>query len=176
MNIKSLTLKNKLVDERTGENYWNITIPSFTYKAELGIKALHYVTVDQAMRPDLVSILYFGTAEFVDAICYVNNIFNPFSLSEGDVLVIPVLEDIKTVYKRPSPATRVNSTIEPYINTQVQSAKDQARIDRLIQKAKTKKSGVNTPLPPNMLQQGQEAKVYEDGQIKFGQNLNTRKG
>ncbi len=176
MNIKSLTLKNRLVDEKTGENYWNITVPSFTYRAELGIKAIHYVTVDQAMRPDLISILYFGTAENLDAICYTNNIYNPFSMEEGDVLVIPVLDDPKMVYKRPSPLTRVDATIEPYINTQVQSVKDQARVNRLIQKAKTKKSGVPTPLPPNMLQQGQQAKVYEDGQIKLGQNLNTRKG
>jgi hypothetical protein len=97
-------------------------------------------------------------------------------LEEGQVLVIPVLKDEKLVYKRPSPVTRVDSTIEPYINTQVQSAKDQSRVDRLIQKAKTKKAGVNSPLPPNMLQQGQQAKVYEDGKIKLGQNLNTRKG
>ena len=176
MNIKSLTLKNKLVDERTGENYWNISLPSFTYRAELGIKALHYVTVDQAMRIDLISELYYGTQEYVDAICYTNNIFNPFSLEEGMVLVIPVLKDEKLVYKRPSPVTRVDSTIQPYINTQVQSAKDQSRVDRLIQKAKTKKAGVAAPLPPNMLQQGQKAKVYEDGKIKLGQNLNTRKG
>ena len=80
------------------------------------------------------------------------------------------------VYKRPTPVTRVNSTIAPYINTQVQSAKDQSRVDRLIQKAKTKKAGVAAPLPPNMLQQGQKAKVFEDGRIKLGQNLNTRKG
>ena len=97
-------------------------------------------------------------------------------MEEGDVLVIPVLDDPKMVYKRPSPLTRVDATIEPYINTQVQSVKDQARLNRMIQKAKTKKDGVDTPLPPNMLQQGQKAKVYEDGQIKLGQNLNTRKG
>ena len=176
MNIKSLELKNKLVDDKTGENYWNITLPSFKYKADLGIKAVHYVTVDQAMRPDLVSILYYGTANYLDAICYTNNLFNPFALEEGDVLVIPVLKNEKLVYKRPSPITRVDATIQPYINTQVQSAKDQSRVERIIQKAKTKSAGVTTPLPPNMLQQGQKAKVFEDGQIKLGQNLNTRKG
>jgi hypothetical protein len=176
MDIKSLTLKNKLVDEHDGENYWNLSAVSFKYDANLGIKAIHYVTQDQVGRPDLVSILYFGTAEFTDAICIINNIFNPFSLEEGDVLAIPVLSSPDKVYARPKPLTRIDSTIEPYIDTAAQSQQDQNRIDRLIQKAKTKKNGVQTPLPPNMLQQGQKAKVFEGQNIKLGQNLNTRKG
>ena len=175
MDIKSLTLKNKLIDEETGENYWDLSAPSFKYIADLGIKALHYVTQDQAGRPDLISNLYFGTGEFIDAICIINNIFNPFSIEEGDVLAIPVLSDPKLVYSRPKPATRINSTIAAYIDTSVQSEKDQSRVQRLIKKAESKKNGVTTPLPPNMLQQGQKAKVHEDGNIKLGQNLNTRK-
>jgi hypothetical protein len=175
MNIKSLTLKNKIIDDRDGQNYWNLSAVSFRYDAELGIKAIHYVTQDQVCRPDLISILYFGTAEFTDAICGINNIFNPFSLQEGDVLAIPILSQPDKVYSRPDPATRINSTIEPYIDTSVQSQQDQNRIDRLIQKAKTKKNGVQTPLPPNMLQQGQKAKVFEDNKVKLGQNLPTRK-
>ena len=50
MNIKSLTLKNRLTDETTGQQYYDLTAPSFRYKRELGVKALHYVTVDQAGR------------------------------------------------------------------------------------------------------------------------------
>ena len=175
MNIKSLTLKNKIIDDHDGQNYWNLSAVSFRYDAELGIQAIHYITQDQVGRPDLISILYFGTAEFTDAICVINNIFNPFSLQEGDVLAIPVLSQPDKVYSRPNPATRINSTIEPYIDTSVQSQQDQNRIDRLIQKAKTKKNGVQTPLPPNMLQQGQKAKVFEDNKVKLGQNLPTRK-
>jgi|TARA_R100000501_G_C2593444_1_gene92691 hypothetical protein len=176
MDIKSLTLKNKLVDDYDGESYWDLSAVSFKYDAVLGVKAIHYVTQDQVGRPDLISILYFGTAENVDAICVINNIFNPFSLQEGDVLAIPILSSPDKVYSRPKPITRVSSTIKPYIDTAVQSKADQNRIDRLIQKAKTKKNGVQTPLPPNVLQQGQKAKVFEDKMIKLGQNLNTRKG
>ena len=43
-----------------------------------------------------------------------------------------------------------------------------------MQKAKTKKTGVKSPIPPNMLQQGQSAKVYEGGKIKLGANLPSR--
>jgi hypothetical protein len=175
MNIRSLTLKNQLIDEETGQNYWDLSAPSFNYKAALGLKAIHYVTQDQAMRPDLISLLYYSSSDYTDAICVINNIFNPFSLQEGDVLAIPILSNPELVYSRPSPQTRVTATIAPYIETSRQSEQDQGRINRLIKKAETKKNPVQTPLPPNMLQQGQTAKVFEDNKIKLGQNLNSRK-
>ena len=100
MDIKSLTLKNTIVDENTGESYYDLSAPSFAYKSEYGIKGLHYVSVDQAGRMDLVSEQYFGTGEYVDALCIVNNIFNPFSLNEGYILVIPDLKNPNLFYSK----------------------------------------------------------------------------
>ena len=174
MNIKSLTLKNKLSIEKTGEQYFDLTAPSFKYRRELGVKALHYVTQDQVGRIDKISEKYFGTGQYIDAICVINNIFNPFSVNEGDILAIPQLKNENLVYKRPNPASRPSATLAQYVNTEQQSEIDQSRIQRLIQKAKTKKTGVKAPVPPNMLQQGQAAKVFEGGKIKLGANLPTR--
>jgi len=174
MNIKSLTLKNKLNIEETGEQYYDLSAPSFTYKRELGIKALHYVTVDQIGRVDKISEMYFGTGAYIDAICIVNNIFNPFTVSEGDVLAIPQLKNEGLVYSRPNAASRPSETLAQYVNTDRQSVQDQSRIQRLIQLAKTKKNGVKAPIPPNMMQQGQVAKVYKGGKILLGANLPSR--
>ena len=175
MNVKSLTLKNKLTIDKTGEGYWDLTAPSFIYDSDLGVKALHYVTIDQVGRIDKISEVYFGSGEFVDALCVVNNIFNPFSLSEGDILVIPNLSRKDLVYKRPNPASRPNATQAAYVDTGRQSEKDQSRIQRLIEKAKSSEAGVKQPMPPNMLQPGQEAKTYEGGKIQLGTNLPSRK-
>ena len=174
MNIKSLTLKNKLIIDKTGEGYWDLTAPSFIYDSDLGVKSLHYVMPDQVGRMDKISYKYFGSGEFIDAICVVNNIFNPFSVNEGDILVIPNLSREDLVYKRPNPASRPNEVQEAYVDTGRQSEKDQSRIQRLIQKAKTKESGVKQPMPPNMLQPGQESKTYSGGKIQLGTNLNSR--
>lgn len=174
MNIKSLTLKNKLIIDKTGEGYWDLTAPSFIYDSDLGVKSLHYVMPDQVGRVDKISQIYFGSGEFIDAICVVNNIFNPFSVNEGDILVIPNLSREDLVYKRPNPASRPNEVQEAYVDTGRQSEKDQSRIQRLIQKAKTKESGVKQPMPPNMLQPGQESKTYSGGKIQLGTNLNSR--
>jgi len=174
MNIRSLELKNKLSIEETGEQYYDLSAPSFSYKRELGVKALHYVTVDQAGRVDKISEQYFGTGAYIDAICIVNNIFNPFSVSEGDILAIPQLKNEGLVYARPNAASRPSETLAQYTNTDRQSAPDQSRIQRLAQLAKSKKNGVKSPIPPNMLQQGQEAKTYAGGKILLGANLPTR--
>ena len=143
MDIKSLTLKNRLTDEKTGEQYYDLTAPSFKYKAELGVKALHYVTADQAGRIDKVSETYFGTGEYIDAICIINNIFNPFSVEEGDILVIPNLNQLDQVYRRPNPASRPSESLAQYVNTDRQSVQDQSRVQRLTQKAKTKRTELN---------------------------------
>ena len=196
MNIKSLTLKNKLSIEKTGEQYFDLTAPSFKYRRELGVKALHYNLLKVSLvlpffthksdsiiencpknaecSIDKISEKYFGTGQYIDAICVINNIFNPFSVNEGDILAIPQLKNENLVYKRPNPASRPSATLAQYVNTEQQSENDQSRIQRLIQKAKTKKTGVKAPIPPNMLQQGQAAKVFEGGKIKLGANLPTR--
>lgn len=174
MNIRSLSLKNRITDENTGEFYFDLTAPSFRYRADLGVRGLHYVTPDQVGRIDKVSELYFGSGEFIDAICVVNNIFNPFSIQEGDVLFIPNLARKDLVYSRPTPASRPTTPQAQYIDTGRQSEKDKSRIQRLAEKAKTKKNGVKTPLPPNMLQPGQESKSFENGKIILGTNLNSR--
>lgn len=174
MDIKSLTLKNKLIDETTGEFYFDLTAPSFVYDLDLGVKAIHYVMQDQIGRIDKISDIYFGNTEYIDAICVVNNIFNPFSISEGDVLVIPNLSRLDLVYKRPDTASRPNPIQEPFVDATRQSQKDQTRIQRLLKKAKEKKAGVTTPLPPNMLQPDQDVKVFENGRIILGTNLESK--
>jgi hypothetical protein len=174
MNIKSLTLKNKLVDENTGKEYYDLSAPSFKYNSDLGIKGIHYVLQDQAGRMDKISEIYFGSTEFVDALCIVNNIFNPFSVNEGDVLVIPNLSREDLVYKKPQLVKRLSNSQEDYINTGQASEQDKERIKRLTSKAKEKKSGVKIPMPPNMLQPGSQAKQFDKGGINLGTNLNSK--
>jgi hypothetical protein len=175
MNIRSLALKNILIDENTAEQYLDLTAPSFEYGGEMGLKALHYVTSDQAGRIDLISNQYFGSGANIDAICILNNISNPFSVEEGDILIIPNLtRNEDSVYFRPKIATSPNKIQAQYIDTDRQSKKDQSRIERLAAKGKDKKSGVTTPLPPNVLQVGQVSKKIGGGKIVLGANIPTR--
>lgn len=171
MNIKSLSLKNKKIDN-SGNEYFDLTAPSFIYDSDLGVKCLHYVLSDQVGRIDKISEIYFGTTEYIDAICVVNNIFNPFSIEEGDVLVIPNLSKPGLVYTRPPvEEAKKLGPLSNFIDEERQTQQDKNRIKRLTEKAKTKKSGVKNPLPPNMLQPNQSAKEFTGGNISLGSNL-----
>ena len=46
--------------------------------------------------------------------------------------------------------------------------------EEYIEKAKTKEAGVKQPMPPNMLQPGQESKKFNGGKIQLGTNLPSR--
>ena len=78
------------------------------------------------------------------------------------------------IYFKPQTASRPNQVQAKYIDTDLQSKKDQSRIERMAAKGKGKKSGVSSPLPPNVLQQGQSGKTIGGGIIKLGTNLPTR--
>jgi hypothetical protein len=176
MDIRSLALKNRLIDQNTGEEYFDLTAPSFEYQSEFGIKALHYVTSDQAGRIDLVSETDFGNGRYIDAICILNGITNPFSVSEGDILIIPnLLRNEDQAYFRPQTASRPTQVQAQYIDTDRLSKKDKSRIDRLAEKGKGRPSGVDTPLPPNVLQQGAAGKIIGGGAVRLGTNLPARR-
>lgn len=49
----------------------------------------HRVAVSEEMRPDLVSLAYYGTENYADIICKYNGISNPFSLAKDDIIKIP---------------------------------------------------------------------------------------
>ena len=175
MNIRSLGLKNILIDQNTQEEYFDLSAPSFEYNGDYGVKAIHYVTHDQAGRIDLISNRYFGSGQYIDAICILNNISNPFSIEEGDVLIIPnVSTNENSIYFRPKLAKTPDKIQSQYINTDRMSQKDKSRIDRLAAKGSGKEGAVRTPLPPNVLQPGQKSKKMKDGEILLGTNIPTR--
>ena len=54
MNIKSLNLKNKLIDDNTGQYYYDLTAPSFIYDSDLeGTKSDSVHTLDAPFKERL---------------------------------------------------------------------------------------------------------------------------
>lgn len=52
-------------------------------------------------RPDLLSYDIFGTDLYVDVICKLNGISNPFELNEGDMIVVPSSVDANRFFVKP---------------------------------------------------------------------------
>ena len=166
MDIKSLTLKNQRQLE-TGEYYFDLTQPVFTYDSTHGIRAVHYVLPEQEGRLDKICELYWGNCEYLDALCIVNNIFNPFSVPSGTLLVIPNITSGSALYKRPTIAKYTPATFK--IQQGVNNT-NSVRADRL----KKKQIKASQPIAPNRLQPGDVNKKYSQGTVILGTYLDTK--
>ena len=83
MRIKTLQNSARVIDEATGEEKINIAVPPFKISRQARLLNIHYVTPDQIMRPDIISIMYYGTSEYIDVILKANGISNPFCIKDG---------------------------------------------------------------------------------------------
>lgn len=174
MDIKSLKHKDTLIDDN-GDEYVDLSQPSIKAGSDIAIIGGFRVTPAEEMRPDLICLKYYGSTEYLDILLKVNNIFNPFSIKEGDFLLIPDVNNAEQHYDNAIAGNKKRKVLaKQFTDTSRMSKKDAARIERLKQKAKGKNGAVTEPLPPNMLQPGVKGKIISPEQILLGANLKTR--
>ena len=78
---------------RDGEEYLNLSTP--TVDAD-NIKINGYIKVNQDCKGRIDKFVYTNVSKdynAIDIIMYANNIFNPFSIDEGDILYTPIYND-----------------------------------------------------------------------------------
>ena len=78
---------------RDGEEYLNLSSP--TVDAD-NIKINGYIKVNQDCKGRIDKFVYTNVSKdynALDIIMYANNIFNPFSIDEGDILYTPIYND-----------------------------------------------------------------------------------
>jgi hypothetical protein len=170
--MKSQALnKEKTTDIVSGEEKFNFSKPTIKIKSEVNIINVHLVKQDEEMRLDLISILYYGTPDFVDIILKTNGISNPFSIKEGMFLRIPekeAAEKYKNRIKKVSNKPRTQFTDPKRMNEE-----DAQRKKFLEEKSKSKPNGSKENLPPNMLKSDESVKVVKDDKIILGANMPT---
>lgn len=173
MDSKLFDLKNVRIDEN-GESYLDLTQSTFAFQYSSPIKSVYRVEEDAVMRPDIISYKFFGTDKYADAICKVNGIFNPFSIEEGKVLVIPDVTDTGKHYKKPSDiltnsqsSDNGNEIRAQFIDKSRMSVKDKSRIERLTAKSNSLKNPA-TPLPPNMKNNNSSSNTANGSTIILG--------
>lgn len=165
MNIRSLSFKNTLIDDN-GEEYFDLSVPSFDINS-ISIIDIHLVTREEEGRLDKICEKYYSTTEYIDTLCLINHLFNPFSIKEGDLIVIPSMSNASQLYYTPEiPGWLIGETNTTKNNKT--NTKDNNRITRLKQQ--------NIPRKPNELKDGQTIKKYVNGKIILGTHLNTANG
>lgn len=128
----------------------------------------HIVTADEAGRPDLITIDYMGSQSSIDIILKFNGISDPFSIAEGDELLIPFDRISYYALERPS-IVNDNLIKQLFMDTKNMPKKDAARIEVL--KRKYNKEAL---LPPNVIPAGQKAYQFlPGGVVEFGAEAQT---
>lgn len=133
-----------------------ITEPTALFKGDVRTLYVHEVNETQVGRIDLISIEYYGSADYSDLILKYNNISNPFSITQGDVLNIPdrtALKEFKEIKPVGDQKEIENPIRQQFLDTKRLTPKDANRIEYLKKKASEKENGAQ-PLPPNILPEG----------------------
>lgn len=92
------SIDNKSVITYQGNDILNLAQSIFkskisnTYSYEV-----YKVSEDYVMRPDLISMISYGTDEYTEIILKINGIINPFSIDKDDIIVIPNIDKIKNI-------------------------------------------------------------------------------
>ena len=157
MNIYTLNKKGIVGDKL------NMSSPTLLFlemepRPEMSV---HEVTADEIGRIDLVSISEYGGADYVDYILKFNGISNPFSITEGDKLIIPPLDGGKKKFKLSIESSEKNPIRDQFINTKRLPVKDANRIKYLSKKYNKE------ILPPNILRTGETNITVTNGEIRI---------
>ena len=140
---------------------------------EYELKSIAIVTDETEMRPDLVALSYMSEASNLGTLLKINNISNPLSLLRGEVLLVPTDKMKKSLFNTGQA-----------INNQKQKAKSfrkelQEKISQVSQErleylnSKNISNLTETPLPPNMLKEGEQQILVEGGRLIFGPDIGT---
>ena len=137
------------------------------------LKSIAIVTDETEMRPDLVALSYMSESSNLGTLLKINNISNPLSLLRGEVLLVPSDKMKKSLFNTGQA-----------INNQKQKAKSfrkelQEKISQVSQErleylnSKNISNLTETPLPPNMLKEGEQQILVEGGRLIFGPDIGT---
>jgi hypothetical protein len=158
---------NTLNGKKLVNGKYKFTKPTLVFLETNETIAEHIVTEDQVGRIDLISLLYYRSADYCDYILKWNGISNPFSIKFGDVLNIPnhrealkVIKEIKVLNSTNEPSIR-----DQFVDTKRLPVKDAKRIEYLQRKAALKPNGAKQILPPNILKEGDTNIKIGNGQI-----------
>lgn len=120
------------------------------------------------MRLDLVSQDIYNDTDQIDLLCIINNIMNPLTIQEGDVILFPEEDDIEELRSSDQIVEDMLEAIKTANNGKTHK-NDKNRQKDL--KERRKKEKAKKLLPPNILENGNTNLRTENGNIKRSPNF-----
>jgi len=170
------TLRNKPQVKVNDEYIKDLTAQSvdFNTGGRMIIKSTGIVSSDLVMRSDLIAKIYFRDSNKLDYLLKFNGISNPFSIDEGDIILIPDDDVMKAVFKPKRELDKVaskESLINKFFDPDRLSKKDAKRLEYLQVKSEALSNGSKTNLPPNFAEPGSKEIKVVDGNVIFGADV-----
>jgi len=138
---------------------------------------VYRVPREYAMRPDLIAKAVYNNSIYAEIILKYNGISNPFSIDEGDIILIPDLDSavgkIKSGTKSESDdrANKIRNSYKYIDPLKIPSKAGKKRLAEF-----NKRQIINTPsgtLPPNFAEEGTSQLTYRNGRVYFGEGVET---
>lgn len=170
--IDVIESKPYFVNPNTRQQYLDLTVAAWdTRRVQYQLKNIAIVTEETEGRPDLLGVLYSGDQSKMGTILKLNNISNPLSLKINELLLIPSDKMTKDLFKSGQKIIDQKQKAKTF-RKELQEKISQVSKDRLeYLNARNISNIAEAPLPPNLLQEGEQQILVEDGKLIFGPNI-----
>lgn len=141
------------------------------------VKIIDYLTVskDFAMRPDLIAVAAYRDINAADMVMKQNDISNPFSIDEGDIIFLQERREINEQFVDVGRISDKNR-----VRTQYLDANKAPEIDENLQKFNSRQkpkqpTRKSVALPPNFANFGDKEIKFRGGKVIFGEDITENK-
>jgi hypothetical protein len=172
LSIDIINDKPFFTNPNTQERSLDLLSPSWVSRSvRYSIKAIAFVTDETKMRPDLVSMQYLADTGKLGTLLKLNNISNPLSVDVGEILLVPGDQMVTDLFRSGKSITNQKQKARSF-RKELQDKISQVSKDRLeYLNSKNVSNLAETPLPPNLLQDGQQQILVTEGKLIFGPDI-----
>jgi hypothetical protein len=172
LGIDIIESKPLFTNPKTQIQSLDLISPSWvTKRIQYSLRSIAIVTNETEMRPDLVAMSYMGDQSGLGTLLKLNNISNPISLQSGEVLAVPGQTMVTDLFNSGRSITNQKQKARSF-RKELQEKISQVSKERLeYLNSKNISNLADTPLPPNLLQEGQQQILVEGGKLLFGPDI-----
>jgi hypothetical protein len=172
LGIDVIESKPFFTNPKTQVQSLDLVSPSWdTRRVQYSLRSIAIVTEETEMRPDLVAMSYMGDQSGLGSLLKLNNISNPISLQSGEVLAVPGQTMVIDLFNSGRSITNQKQKARSF-RKELQEKISQVSKERLeYLNSKNISNLADTPLPPNLLQEGQQQILVEGGKLLFGPDI-----
>jgi hypothetical protein len=133
---------------------------------------IYKVPKEYEMRPDLIAGAVYNNTLYAEYILKFNGISNPFTIKEGDIILVPTLNSMSAVLAKPT-GTDVDGAKAIRNSYKYIDPMKIPRTDNNFQDRQIVSGAISGALPPNIATEGESQITYRNGRIYFGKSVDT---